>query len=271
MNRKDLEDKTDDELGSILISKGVRNNETECIKGKENRIKAIMKIEQDEKDGKKSNPNTIEKDKKDIRTSDPNWTSHVLDCLTEDEIKYGYPTVDGLRRITELIYGDILVSHTDILEIPTTKYEKCTACHHIELRRHFDGEIISAKSCVDVRYHQTTAPYNEYLVATACTRAEGKTLRRILKLATVTAEEVQGTEFENEENLIQLKINEGQILGIRKVCERLNINVNKLIKRYGESFDKIENVPHTIAIQILNDCSLYQNNSRPIPKEILNK
>lgn len=269
MNKVDLENMTDEELGTILKTKGVKDDETKCIKGKENRIRAIMKIEKGNRGSQNTTPN--EKEEKIKKPSDENWTNHILSFLKEDELKYGYPTVDGLRRITELVYGDILVSHTDILEIPTTRYEKCTACHHIELRRHFDQEIVSVKSCVDVRYHQTTAPFNEYLVATACTRAEGKTLRRLLKLATVTAEEIQGTEFENEENITQLKINEGQILGIRKVCERLNIDVSKLIRRYGDSFERIEDVPHTLAIQILNDCSRYQNNSRPIPKEILNK
>ena len=40
---------------------------------------------------------------------DPDWSEYLLDELSDHELINGAPTVDGLRRITEKCFGEIIV------------------------------------------------------------------------------------------------------------------------------------------------------------------
>ena len=42
------------------------------------------------------------------RDSDPEWSEYLLDQLADHELINGAPTVDGLRRITEKCFGEIV-------------------------------------------------------------------------------------------------------------------------------------------------------------------
>ena len=70
--------------------------------------------------------------------------------------------------------------------------------------------------CVDVKFQNIPHPFNQHLVSTADTRAEGKALRRALKLRVVTAEEVQQTS-EDDVLAAQENITDQQILAINQM------------------------------------------------------
>jgi hypothetical protein len=202
------------------------------------------------------------------KPDDPKWTDFVLGHLELHEIKNGNPTVDGLRRITGLVYGDIIYSDTELLEVPQQTYKKCTAKHKMVLKRYSDGEIVEVSAVVDVRYDRTEAPYNEYLVATADTRAEGKALRRILKLSIITAEEVSNKdETDIDDNTF---INDNQINMMNLLCKRLDINPVALINNYiKDAIKSINEIPYSKAQNILSDLSHYQRNMRQIPEDLI--
>ena len=52
---------------------------------------------------------------------DPEWSEYLLDQLSDSELINGAPTVDGLRRITQKCFGEIVESHTQIIETPTSQ------------------------------------------------------------------------------------------------------------------------------------------------------
>ena len=201
-----------------------------------------------------------------FKPNNPEWTTYVLRHLQDSELKNGNPTVDGLRRITGIVYGDIIHSETELLEIPSRTYEKCTAKHKIVLKRYADEEIVEVSAVVDVRYNKTESPYNEYLVATADTRAEGKALRRLLKLSIITAEELSEKDEDDLEG--QTVINDNQVNAINLLCQRLDINVEKMIKTYVKEFKHIRDVPYLAARQIITQLSNYQRDLDSIPKDI---
>lgn len=207
-------------------------------------------------------------DHKIISPNDPDWTEHVLSHLKDHELKDGNPTVDGLRRVTGLIYGDIIVSRTKLLEVPDSNYEKCTASHTLAVERYVDGKYLEVSAVVDVRYKKTERPYNEYLVATADTRAEGKALRRLLKLSIVTAEEL--SEKDEDEVDLNTFINDNQISVIAVLSKRLDINAALLIKRYvKEPIKNVREVPYHLARNILSDLGHYQRHTQDIPAEVV--
>ena len=51
-----------------------------------------------------------------ISSESPLWSEHVLDQMDDSELKEGNPTVDGLRRVTERVYGEILSSTSEIVK-----------------------------------------------------------------------------------------------------------------------------------------------------------
>jgi len=53
--------------------------------------------------------------------SDPEWSEYVLDQMHDSELKQGNPTVDGLRRVTERVYGEIVSSTSEIFNYDTSR------------------------------------------------------------------------------------------------------------------------------------------------------
>ena len=51
-----------------------------------------------------------------IADYDPEWSEFLLDQLADNELIHGAPTVDGLRRITERFFGEILGSRSVVLQ-----------------------------------------------------------------------------------------------------------------------------------------------------------
>jgi hypothetical protein len=199
---------------------------------------------------------------------DPGWTDYFLSHLTDNELKKGNPTVDGIRRVTEKLYGEILASHTEVLEHPcaANNWSRCVAMHNLQIRKYANDELVSIQGVVDVKYQNIPQPYCEHLVATADTRAEGKALRRALKLNIVTAEEVNVKE--EDDVTTTENINDAQIVAINQLCKRLDINVNKLLKTSYNKED-INGLSHAVARQLLHDLSNYQRNKKSIPAEVI--
>lgn len=200
--------------------------------------------------------------------TDPEWSEYVLSMLTDNELKNGNPTVDGLRRVVGIVYGDIIYSKTKILEVPNNDYEKCTAEHTLIVRRICDSETIEVSAVVDVRYRTTESPYNNYLVATADTRAEGKALRRLLKLSVITAEELS-TSDEDEISSEEF-INDNQISVLNIMCKRMNINAAQFISGFvKEKITDVKQIPYQTARLMMSDLGHYQRNMNEIKEDLI--
>jgi hypothetical protein len=197
-----------------------------------------------------------------VKPQDPEWTDYVISQFTPDELKSGYPTVDGLRRVTEKVFGIITEYRINVLEIPDASYKKCTVQCQITVERYDNGRTVIAEASVDVRADKTEFPFQDYLVATADSRAEGKALRRILKVKLISAEEVSLKE-EDDADLTAM-IDSQQIQALNALCEHRNIDVMKLLSKHGK-FDRVESVPKLTARQLFKDITEQQNN----PKETL--
>lgn len=201
------------------------------------------------------------------KCTDADWVDYVLDHLSDRELSQGNPTTDGLRRVAEKIFGRIVVSDTEILEVPTKPLTgKATAKHRLVFERYDGGGHLEVSACVDVLGEKLPSPYNQHLIATACTRAEGKALRRALKIRIQTAEEMFTKPDVEEE--IDRPINDQQIVAINQLCKRCNLNAKALVDSVSAA-SCLQEVSNIEGRNIINKCSEYQRNPKKVDTKFL--
>ena len=203
--------------------------------------------------------------------SDPEWSDYVLSKFEYDEMVDGNPTVDGLRRVTEVVLGEIISTDTDIVQVPTKENEgRATAVCSVVVQTHF-GNIRKSSGSGDAWHKNTDMPYSKFPVAMAETRAEGRALRRILQLRKVVAAEELSDGLDDSIDY-EKNISDNQVNFIEVMCRPdgrgLDINIAKLINETDESRAKkttIRELSHSEATKFIKVLSSYQNNADDIP------
>lgn len=198
---------------------------------------------------------------------DENWTDYILSSvIREDEQYQGSPTVDGLRRVTELLLGPIICSETEIVKAPSMADPSATAIVRLEVRTENGSDVVIVEASADANSENTQHPYNKYLVAMAETRAEGRALRKVLRLRKVVAAEelMDHQEIDNSGKTATVP----QVKSLEKMCSRdtVNINVVKLVNKYAPKCNNIDALGKQEMLDLLQVVSAFQ--STEVPKEL---
>jgi hypothetical protein len=211
-----------------------------------------------------------------VSANDPGWTDYVLSLLAEDEKIAGNPTTDGLRRIFEIALNcTVIQSTSEVAQQPEPSNEKrATVVHTLSY-------VINAESCsemtrcrtvsgaADVYWGNCDKIYRNHPVAVAETRAEGRALRRALKLRKVVAAEELSEHIEDDVNGSSVsKISSNQINFIDVLSKRLNINTVSLLKSLDFSYDSVYNIKHEDAVVAIQKLNEYQQNLSNIPQSL---
>lgn len=215
---------------------------------------------------------------KKVSPNDLDWTDYVLGLLSEDEKIYGNPTTDGLRRIFEAVLNcRIIASNTNVVQSPSPDNEKRATVVHslvyclndIDPNRP-DLNTVSVDGAADVYWGNCDKIYRNHPVAVAETRAEGRALRRALRLRKVVAAEELAKDIEDhpDENSVS-KITNNQINFIDVLAKRLNINVGKLLENNSLESKNIYTLNHEDAVTMIRLLSQYQQDVSKIPEEII--
>ena len=201
--------------------------------------------------------------------TDEGWYDFLIDNLYENELVQGNPTTDGLRRLTEKFYGEIVKSKSDVIE---TEHDgnglRCTVRHTLLIRKYKTGTLAEVDACIDVDYRGVPHPFNRHVVATADTRAEGKALRRALKLRVVTAEEAQTQVSEEEVLTAQDHINDQQIMAINAVCRKHNLNVQKVTEEVYNKVKTLRQLTNLEASVLMDKITSFQR-EKSIPEKFV--
>lgn len=209
---------------------------------------------------------------------DLEWTDYVLSYLSDDEKIAGNPTTDGLRRIFELILNCRLISSTsNVVQTPTIDNEKrATVVHSLTyclnpMESEINGiNILTVDGSADVYWGNCDKVYRSHPVAVAETRAEGRALRRALRLRKVVAAEEIAKEIEDNPDKDNInKISSQQINFIDVLSKRLNINVKSLLEQNNMDAKNIYNLTHENAVNIIRMLSSYQQNMNNISSNIM--
>ncbi len=127
-----------------------------------------------------------------VTPQDPEWTKYVISLLSKDELVNGHPTCAGLRRIFDKYFTTIR-SEMDVLQCPDpTNSGRATVKCSIQYvnKGSFDLDLRQYISDVaDCFRGNTEAPYCDHPVATAATLAEGRALRKALRVNVITSDE----------------------------------------------------------------------------------
>jgi len=213
-----------------------------------------------------------------VTPNDLGWNDYVLGLLSEDEKIDGNPTTDGLRRIFEIALNcEIVESTSKVVQSPEPSNEKrATVVHTIGYVLNNDTsrtgtlntKVVSGAA--DVYWGNCDKVYRNHPVAVAETRAEGRALRRALKLRkVVAAEEIASSIEDNPDHDSVNKISSNQISFIDSISQRLNINVKSLLASLEIASDNIYAMTHNDAVNVIRALSTHQQNLDSIPKSML--
>lgn len=220
---------------------------------------------------------SVEINTKSVTPNDLEWTDHVLSLLSEDEKISGNPTTDGLRRIFEIALNCTIIDSSSIVaQAPCLDNEKrATVVHTIcyvlngdsDTRSHLNTRSVSGAA--DVYWGNCDKIYRNHPVAVAETRAEGRALRRALKLRKVVAAEEIAKDIEDHPDSENVsKITQNQLNFIDVLSKRLDINITKMLNSLGYSDPNVYNIEHSGGINIIKALSSYQQDMNTIPEDI---
>jgi len=221
----------------------------------------------------------------------PEWHDFVMSKFLETELieinGEKYPNCYGLRRVVELLIGTIIESRpTNLFISPdsTSSNPGRVTCLYEVTIRDFDGQLKKYGDVAEVFSMNCDDLFLAYPAATAVTRAEGRCLRKLLKVRCVAAEELTRNKNVGEAVRAVIKsaptdgsyqdqdpISGAQIKAVESRCNILGIDVMKFINGYedGKNYNKLEDVRKRTAITMIGLLNEYQNNKQPIPSNIL--
>ncbi len=211
-----------------------------------------------------------------VTPNDLEWTDHVLSLLSEDEKISGNPTTDGLRRIFEIALDCVITdSSSSVVQSPSRDNEmRATVIHSLTyvlngLETDSPTKYRSVSGAADVYWGNCDKIYRNHPVAVAETRAEGRALRRALKLRKVVAAEELAKEIEDHPDKDSVsKITNNQINFMDVLSKRLDINVIKLLEKLDYSTKNIYSIEYTHAVEVSKLLSSYQQDVSSIPEDI---
>jgi len=236
-----------------------------------------------------------------ITVYDDNWTDYVLSLLRPDELVEGkYPKYSGLVRIAGQLGFDIQSCNIEIVQTPEpANNNRATAIAKMSYALQpnalasdgtkyglVTGPVYAQSDAADCSAINTRKPFSYHPVATASTMAQSRVLRKILRLNTHTAEEMNSPE--GEESKLAQEIDErsrgitmGQKNAMIAISKRLNIDVIKFVAEImklslnpSDGIEILDRLTETEAQLLLRQLQGYQKSPSdkeylPIPSTII--
>lgn len=209
-----------------------------------------------------------------ISPNDLGWTDHVLELLSDDEKIKGNPTTDGLRRIFEIALNCTVINSTsEVTQSPDPDNAgRATVVHSLTYVLNSDKVPTEIKTrtingAADVFWGNCDKIFRNHPVAVAETRAEGRALRRALKLRKVVAAEELAEEVEDIDGSTVGKVSDNQINFMDVLCKRLDINPLTLAEHMSLD-NNIRSLTHREGVTIIRKLSGYQQDVDNIPEFI---
>jgi hypothetical protein len=202
-------------------------------------------------------------------TTSPEWNDYVMKQFTSDELQDGHPRIHGLRRVTELLVGEIQQSESYVKQCPSPENNNRAVVEHYIYVLTPLARVIQVRDVADSDKNNTDKLVSHFPTAVAATRAEARALRKLLKVKEVAAEELttkNNDENDNDSNTEDKLINNSQVNTINSLAKRLNINVVKFLE--GERIDKIDDTSFTMGGNLISKLSKYQKDMDTVPVKL---
>lgn len=209
----------------------------------------------------------------------PEWTDYVMGLFEPKELIDGNPLTFGLRRVAELLVGEIIsskptqviVSHPPGIGLSG----KTTVQYEVQFLVTREDGTQYVKTFADVADTWEANTDDMFLVhgsATASTKAEGRALRKALKIKAVAAEELtkkDASKYIGESSdQVEERISKDQINFINRKCQVLDIDVMKFINSGDKFYQSIYEVKKGVASKMIQRLSEMTNNKSLIVEGI---
>tara|TARA_Y100000361_G_scaffold49697_1_gene43186 strand:- start:355 stop:1278 length:924 start_codon:yes stop_codon:yes gene_type:complete len=210
------------------------------------------------------------------------WNEFVMAHFHKNELIDGNPICAGLRRVAEYLLGDIVESGPEQV-FPATdgsSPDRATVIFKVVFDWMNSGQQRVFKEVADVWHGNTDDLFCAHPVATASTRAEGRALRKALKLRCLAAEELAKKDIvsivqesvkkspTSGEYEADKSISSQQIQFIDNKCSTLDIDAFAFINMGNSSFASVNEVTKDSAKKMIKVLNNYQNNSGDVPDSI---
>lgn len=280
----DCTQKTVDDIRQILIKKyGYSSEKANSIKGKSNLAQEILQNEADNMklshknispsgevkeieeffdklETQSDSLSVISSFDENLKPTDPGWSEYVLGMLTDEEKQDGYPTMHGLRRLTEVLIGNIVETKVSVVMAPS-QINGNYACVSVKVTvDKKDGGLEVLEACADASYANMDKKYSMFPVAIAHSRAESRVYARLLRVKSPSAEEIinEGSLAENVD-----KIKDNQIQLINSMCSKLGINLRKLLDKAELVGVEVEDLSYNQGVKVCQQLNVYQTVNIP--------
>lgn len=213
----------------------------------------------------------------------PDWHQYVMEQFSPEELADGNPTTAGLRRVAELLLGPIVYSGvTRAWPVDGNLAGRATVLYEIRFvwRVGVPDNTISLEQrtftdIADTYSGNADMLFASYAVATASTRAEGRTLRKALKLRGIAAEELATIDAaKGAAESVPDAIGKEQVQFIDQRCKKLDINIVSFINYepstniVGTSYRGIYDVNKSQAASFIQELNVLTNDKPKIPEII---
>lgn len=201
----------------------------------------------------------------------PTWTDEVMLLFANDELIDGNPTVAGLRRVAEIVIGPIISSRpTQVFPVNGDGPGRATVSYTVTFHDHSSPMgVLEFGDVADVWIGNSDPLFVGFAVAAAATRAEGRALRKALKLKKVAAEELTKVDVVKAISVpVEGNITPDQINFIDTKCRKLNVNVLKFAEKHGQT-GSIYAITKEKATQLIKELTTMTNKKDSIDSSIL--
>lgn len=209
------------------------------------------------------------------------WNEYVMSKFHKGELFDGNPTCAGLRRVAEELLGTIVVSRPSQVW-PSTDVNgpgRATVVFEIIVDWMDSGQLRTFSDVADVWHGNTDDLFCAHPVATASTRAEGRALRKALKVKCLAAEELAKKDIVSIVRQTIQKSTDGewkeedpisvpQINFIDTKCKQMDINAMEFVNCGESTYTSISEVSKKTAGKMLGLLNEYQTKTKSIPDEI---
>lgn len=176
--------------------------------------------------------------------SDPGWTQYCMGLFMDDELEGSNPRMEGLRRIAELLIGEVIEERCELISAPTMENGEraCAKCTLV----FGNGRIF--ESLADASPNNCQKEFAMYPTAMSDTRAKGRAYRAALRLKRVVSAEEVGVNTEEEKD-VNRNAAVGQITAVRMLADRMHISIIKLLEDLEIPCPLKDNAPNLSAIK----------------------
>ncbi len=211
------------------------------------------------------------------------WNDYVMSKFHESEMYKGNPLTVGLRRVAEELLGDIIASRPVqiIASDDPNSPGRATVSFEVVIDWMNSGQLRTYGDVADCWHGNTDDLFCAHPAATASTKAEGRCLRKALKVRCVAAEEIPRnkdvvaivrqsipstptTGAWNEEDQVSIP----QINFIDGKCKQLNFNVMAFINSGKKDYEKIEDVTKKEGSSMIKKLNEFQTQKLEVPEDI---